>query len=410
MKNKILNTLLMSLFLLACISFVACNDDPDKFKPTSGTPEVYYVRLNNPNVADSLITHAYLNNTITLIGSNLKSVHKLLFNDQSAVLNTSFITDNALIVTIPNVIPSSVTNKMYMITNDNDTVAYDFAVDVPAPAITSMDCEYVAEGDTAVISGNYFIDDPNIPLSVIFPGNIKATKIVSVNINQIKVIVPSGTNEGTMSVTSLYGTGTSVLHFRDTRNIFLNFDDLTAASGWRSGKLSNVDGISGNYVHFAGSMPAKASELWDEDSFSFNYWPKAQEKESVPLYLGDLKTAVLKFECKVDQPWSSAALQIIFTTYDQSGINSYLGNASVPRALWIPWTASVAYKTNGWTTVTIPLSKFTKTPTGETCANALTRDMLRGLTMFVYSGGVDDIGTKCDIDMCIDNIRIVPGE
>lgn len=410
-KNKILNTLMMVFVLFTSISFTACDDDPDKFEATSGTPEVYYVRLNDPTVSDSLITHAFMKNTIALVGKNMKSVHKLLFNDQTAVLNTSFITDNTLIVTIPNVIPIDVTNKIYMITNNNDTIAYNFGVDVPAPVVSSMGCEYIVDGDTATINGNYFIDDPNIPLVVTFPGNIKATNIVSFDINQIKVIVPAGTDEGTVSVTSLYGTGTSSFHFRDTRNIFLNFDDLTASGGWRSGKLSDINGISGNYVHFLGSMPGESSGTWDEDSFSFNYWPKAQGKADIPLYTGDLSTAVLKFECNVSKPWSSAALQIIFTTYSaQSGTNGYISDGVTPRALWLPWTASKAYQTDGWVTVSIPLSKFTYTHDGQTCANSLTRDMLRGLTMFVYNGGVDDIGTDCTIDMSIDNIRIVPGE
>lgn len=63
----------------------------------------------------------------------------MYFNDQKAILNTSFMTKkNTLLVDVPGTIPSTVTNKIYMITNGNDTVNYDFKVLVPGPVISSM--------------------------------------------------------------------------------------------------------------------------------------------------------------------------------------------------------------------------------------------------------------------------------
>jgi hypothetical protein len=97
---------------------------------------------------------------------------------------------------------------------------------------------------------------------------------------------------------------------------------------------------------------------------------------------------------------------MIFTPYATANTNSYIADGAVPRGLWIPWKESATYKTEGWTTVTIPLTDFKYKADGGSCANPLTADMLRGLTFFVFSGGV--AGTDCNPQICIDNIRIVP--
>ena len=93
----------------------ACEDEPDKYEIADGLPSVSYVRMTDPAVADSLITGAYMSNTICLVGENLRSVYELYFNDQKAVLNTSLITDNTLIVDVPSAIPEVVTNKIYLV-------------------------------------------------------------------------------------------------------------------------------------------------------------------------------------------------------------------------------------------------------------------------------------------------------
>ena len=98
-RSKNLHIALVALTSLATMSFTGCKDQPDEYKSTSGKPEVQYIRL--PQSADSIITKSYLQKTICLVGKNLRSIHKILFNDQQAVLNTSFITDNTLLVDIP---------------------------------------------------------------------------------------------------------------------------------------------------------------------------------------------------------------------------------------------------------------------------------------------------------------------
>jgi hypothetical protein len=122
--------------------------------------------------SDSLIEGAYMANTICLVGDNLRSIYELYFNDQKAILNTSLMTDHTLIVDVPKTIPTDVTNKIYMINMAMDTVTYDFKVLVPAPVVSSMSNEYAKPGTVATIYGDYLLDDPNVPLEIIFPGNV----------------------------------------------------------------------------------------------------------------------------------------------------------------------------------------------------------------------------------------------
>lgn len=61
------------------VSMVSCDDEPDKFELTDGTPSVHYVRMTS--APDSLVTEAYVDNLICLVGDNLTSIREMYFND-----------------------------------------------------------------------------------------------------------------------------------------------------------------------------------------------------------------------------------------------------------------------------------------------------------------------------------------
>lgn len=414
MKNIVKPTINMVLLLIAffaVITLPSCEDYPDEYVVTTGSPQVSYVRLPDVEKSDSLLTHAFMGTMITIIGENLTSIKELWFNDQRAVLNTSLITSTAFIVTVPSNIPSTVTNLMYFVTSSGDTVTYDFGVDVPGPIVSSMKCEQVAEGEIATIYGDFFLDDPNIPLEVIFPGNIKATNIVSIEKTVISVEVPAGAQRGQMNIKSLYGSGRSGFWFRDNRGLILDWDNTNADGGWRSGSLSstNPDGIDGNYVRFTGSLSATAGEDWTEDAFSFNLWGSANGRPEGDLFSIELDKAVIKFEINVVQAWSSCAMQLIFTPWSLSDTNGYIADGTTPRALWIPWKSTGSYTTDGWETITIPLSDFKYSHDGGLLEMADAGNY-GGLTFFIFHGGEQANGTACTPEICIDNIRVVPAE
>ena len=405
-RFTIVQSLLRGLAL--CLVCIGCKEYPDAYKMTGGTPEVLYVRIPDAAAADSLLDGAFLGNTICIVGNNLRSVYELYFNDQKAILNTSLMTDHTLIVALPREIPEVVTDRMYLMTKKGDKVAYPFKSKVPSPVVSSISCEYAPDGSEAVLYGDYFIDDPNVPLKISMAGNIPVTEIRDVQKTEVRFVIPDGAQKGFINVQTMYGTGRSHFQFRDDRGMILDWDKLDAAGGWRSGNTAEEGGISGKYVVFKGNLE---DNDWNEDGFSFNLWGERNGRPQGDFFdasPGNLDQLIFKFEVNIVLPWSANAMQIIFTPWETKDTNGYIGGVSEQsRALWIPWATAGSYKTNGWTTVAIPMTEFKYNHSGE-IIDRLGAGNYGGLTMFVWSGGVQ--GTPCATEMWIDNIRVVPME
>lgn len=404
-------TLLLMALVTAGTVFQSCEDEPDKFEIAGGKPEVLYVRLPDIEKADSLLIGAYMDNAICLVGNNLRSITELFFNDQKAILNTSFITDHTLIVNVPKTIPEKVDDKIFMVTSAKDTVEYDFKVLVPSPVVSSISCEYAQDGQLATIYGDYLLDDEKVPLKITMAGNLPVTDIVEITKNAVTFRIPEGSDKGYITVTSIYGSTRSAFQFRDDRILF--DCETPPGNGWRTGNVQGSDpaGIDGNYLIFKGDLDGESGQTWNEDAFSFNYW--APTAASPDLFDSeDFENMLLKFEINVTEAWKACALQVIFTSANdvslENGNNGYITDDSLPRALWRPWEETGTYITNGWRTISIPLSDFKYTATGASSTGKLAAGRFSGLTFFVYSGGIN--GESCSPVICIDNIRVVPAE
>ena len=117
-----------------------------------------------------------------------------------------------------------------------------------------MSCEYAHAGSVVTLTGAYFADDPNVPLTVTFPGNVPA-EIRSIEQETLQVVVPEGAEEGAITVSSIYGGGLSSFHYLDTRGMMFDFDGLTGLGnhGWHNVPIENDGtGISGNYIRLGG--------------------------------------------------------------------------------------------------------------------------------------------------------------
>lgn len=430
-NKKYMNWIFAAAVAVIGFSMTACEDEPDKYEVAGGLPTVKYVRLPDPLVADSLVTGAYMANTVCLVGDNLRSICEIYFNDQKAVLNTSYITDHTLLVDVPKNIPAMVTDKIYMVTQSKDTVKYDFKVLVPTPVVNSMSCEYAKPGNEVTIYGDYLIDDPSSPLTITMAGNVEITKITSITKTAVRFILPDNAPAGYINVKSIYGVGRSKFQYMDKRNILFDWDGsrggMAIGHSWRNGVVqsANPEGIDGSYLYFGGvAMGGGAGATWAEDQFSFGYWPdpannypalSSLQQFSELLEKPGITNLQLKFEVYVPKsnPWKSSALQAIFTsdanvTY-ATGNNAYFSNTTLPRGLWIPWKDSSSYDTNDqWVTVSMKLSDFDKTFDGKKCDNSLDKSYFTGLSFFVWNGGVE--GVDCNPIICIDNIRVVPVE
>ena len=250
--------LLLASVAVAGLSLTACKDQPDKYEVAGGKPTVNYVRCLSSEVKNSndaadmhytngeLVVEASPQSTLAIIGENLRSVYELYFNDRKAVLNNSYITDNTLIVDVPKDVPIQVTDKIYLVTESKDTVAYDFHVIIPSPVITAMSCEYAKPGDRVTISGNYMVNDAGVPLEVFFRDANDQDIPVTINsiasdYTSVVVTVPDQAAEGPVTMTSIYGTTLSAFHYQDSRGMLFDFDNGRTQQGWHARTITTGD-------------------------------------------------------------------------------------------------------------------------------------------------------------------------
>ena len=449
--HQICSLLLTALIAATSFSLQSCKDQPDEYESTGGQPTINYIRPAKASAGDSLLVQAYPQAYICLVGSNLTSIQQIYFNDKKAVLNTSFITENTLIVQVPSAIPDVVSDKIYLITTSHDTLSYDFHLVIPAPVVSQMSCEYAAPGSIATIYGSYFIDDPNVPLEVIFPDGQKA-EIKSVNDSRsaMTIVVPDCTTEGQITVKSVYGSSKSTFHYLDSRGILFDFDTPNAVSGvvlgnhgWHPQVIeSNETSLKGFYLRLGDpSVTLDADGSWNDGNFSFEYWPgNWQNPED---YQGDgirLTSLVdftdylnmsFKFEMCVPKanPWAAGAMQIIVGGVDKISMgtneeplavdidgvtlagcnNKYFNNDELPRGIYRPWEATGSFDTGDeWITVTVPISEFKYGFSGSAATGSLNARDFTSFAIFVVSGGI--AGTECNPVIKIDNIRAVPNK
>lgn len=436
--NHKLSSLILTIIAVALsFSLQSCKDQPDEFKLSDGTPTIYYIRPASYSASDSLLVEAAPQTSICLVGSNLKSIQQMFFNDKKAVLNTSYITDNTLFVQIPSDIPDEVSDKIYMITQAHDTLTYDFHVVIPAPVVTAMKNEWVKVGEDAVITGQYFIDDPNQPLTVTFTGisnsisvKVPAENFKSITRSQLVFTVPEGAEEGQIEVASVYGKGLSKFYFRDSRNLITNFDGATdvVPQGWNiAATYSDVNGVDGQYVQLG---PKETEGGWVEE-LKLPFWCGNWNGDPMSITSGpgiplrnfldfsDWQNMSFKMELYIPKsnPWSAGAMQILFVNYKQCANDSWQNNTYIhtkadggldlPRALYRPWEATGSFDTGDeWITVTIPLTDFVYNDDGTKVSSTMSIESFDSFIIWPINGGV--AGTTCTPIFRYDNIRVVP--
>ena len=457
MNIKNINGALFAMALVAAgAGFTSCEDEPDKYEVAGGTPTIDYVRPVDAASKDSLLTAASLNNTICIVGRNLRSVTKINFNDQAAVLNTSYMTDNTIIVTVPKAIPNKVSDKIYFITSKQDTVAYDFKTIVPAPTINSMSNEWAAAGEEVTIKGDYFLDYDNSHLTIKVGENYTIPyEDLKISQNNIRFNIPEDMpKHEPIYITTINGTTKAGFRYMDNRGMLFDFDtpwkeggDVLGNNGWHNRTItSDATSLSGNYM-VLGETAMGSDGDWNDGNFSFEYWPGSwQDPETYSSRprmqdladFSDWQNMSLKFEMCIpkDNSWSAAPMQIYFGSVTQvsngaAGTKDIYGNVlaganntffhdqgKLARALYMPWqnTEDKLYNTDGkWVTVTIPLSDFVYDYDGNKGLSYSGVNDFSAFNIFVIKGSYNDAnvlptGVDCNPIIKIDNIRVVPNK
>ena len=430
MKRYIKNIMLLAA---AALGFASCEDYPDAFELADGVPTIDYIRYADRDV---LIEQAYMGEVVCFVGENLCSVRELFFNDQKAVLNTSFMTENTLVAAVPGNLPKETTNKVYMITKSKDTVSVDFKVMLPAPQIKAMSCEFQQPGTDVTIYGNYFVE----PMTLTFEdGNgATVTSFKSVSMTEITFTIPEDAKPGKVRVETESGLARSPFSYYDfCDGLITDFDGTTdvVPQGWNfSGEYKSEGGILGNYVELKSASAMSPDGAWNED-FKIDFWCGNWNGDPMGITSGagvplcniidfsNWQNMALKFELYIpsSNPWMAGAMQLIFASADKAANDSWQNNTFVHtsatdggldlcRGLYRPWEATGSFDTGDkWITVTVPFSEFTYNADGTSGAVPLAKpEDFASFVIWPWSGGV--IGTECTPVFRIDNLRAVPAK
>ncbi len=228
------------LFILAGLLILSSCKKNDVSTPTaSGPPTIERVRLTDPTTKDSSLTQTTLGSTIAIIGTNLATAQKVIFNGYSLGVNPSYATDNVLIITVHDSVPTIATNpnvkdELTVVTAGGQAT-YKFKILPPRPEVTRISNEFAKPGEPVTLYCRYFYFVDTVKI-----GTVNITSGITTNGTSLTFTIPAGADlTGDVQVRSK--SGISVVS-RNTK--FYNAQ--------RSGTLVNWDdkNAGGNPLNF----------------------------------------------------------------------------------------------------------------------------------------------------------------
>ncbi|WP_332910434.1 glycan-binding surface protein [Algoriphagus boritolerans] len=334
-------------------------------------------------------------------------------------VNTAYVTNNSVIVTVGDSVPTvatdpNVPNKLRLVTKSGESVI-DFQTLPPAPQILQVKNQYVKAGDDLTLFGRYFyfVD------TVYFPGeDVFVTSGFQTNSagTTLTVKVPEGLDfSESQSISVVTRSGGSATN-RNTqiyngKGMFADFDTNGALEwpwnwGWGiSGEMikpsqPGIEGLEGNFAGM--NQPFPASYGWNNDKvINLANWGGVQIFPTAPAEEYSPGAPAASFDIRFELA--------INTTENISGLNVQLwypdknGNE---LSFDVPLSEVIRATDGSWHTISVAMNRLTN---GNTRLNTYA-DLLAG-----DGGGVKQLRlliintTSSDIRAVvgIDNVRVV---
>ncbi len=366
-----------------------------------GAPLISRVREYADAPNDSTLTTIFPGKQINIVGYNLKNPTSIEFQGVPADLNDVIYTDTSAIVRVPNDLSGSddALVNMFTYTNEVGTGGYSIRILGP-PIITAVSYENPNEGDVVFLIGNNFVAVE----SITFAGAEITSFEESPDGKSVGFVVPALTESGPVVITTPAGTFTTLYNVNDVNTgVLVNFDNISPIGwgGWGatvSDDPNNFPGNKGKYARLQNDLLSP----WDWGAWNggrimildaVTWLPEANVTDP-------LNNWAVKFEINVPNDWNGT------TMFVSSEHNDF-------RAFLEPWKKpngdTFSFKTEGWQTVTIPLSQFFKGWGGATPP--------ANIAELIGSGGVSAIAiqtmnissqtTPKGLNAAIDNVRVV---
>lgn len=356
LKNKFLSSALL-LPLATAGLMVSCEDTCVNCNCESYS--VSYV--SSPDSIDSSLGELYSDQTIVIKGTGLSSTKEVFLIDSAGTpyyltLNPAFVSDKNIIITLDNEQSRFVdTENIVLVSGNGCKITHSISKPVAAPAIKMFYSEFVADLDTMRVFGSGFLDNSEggDTLKVWFQevdenGQLKEGKTYPISSYKIKnsneellFAVPAGLpNNLKLCAKNSHGFAVSNVMFRDTRNVWLDFDNYSCGEGTTGAfeigtyNWNPKEDISGNHsgiMERIGKLPKECSgkyqaltNMSDYKANSYLYltpmssFPDSARRNLLGQWEGveDIQKMVLKFEVYIPEelPWYSHAY-IVFSAY-----------------------------------------------------------------------------------------------
>ena len=383
MKNYILNkkyctAFTIVLMMFASLFFNAC-DNNDSGSDYSGPIAISKVFLEdvNSSVPDRQVPFARLGQLIRVEGTGFEGLKKVYINGFDTYFNVVYISNRSMLISVSEDTPTidadpAVRNTIRFVNAGNEVV-FPFEIRSAAPSITSISNTMPKAGEMITVYGTGLTEVKK----VVFPGNVAVTNGITSDEDGefFTVTMPAGvaTTGGSLLVESANGGAYSPAYFNFKKGVILDFDGSGTHGFWGSdvGMIKDVDLESAaigmgsiSQGKYAPHRPARiasfaagtnrCSETWTAGTGTDNW--RGQLTPYIPATT-PLNQVGFQFDIYVPEEWTNTGYLKICL------INNFNGGAWAGGLYnFVPWLDNegkiVPFKTAGWQTITVPLTKF----------------------------------------------------
>lgn len=397
---------MLSLFF---VGLTSCEEDDD----TGAAPVIERVRFTDPTTADSSFSKAPLGSTLAIVGKNLASSEYVYINDYAIRVNSAYATDQHLIVSVLDSVPTIATEpdvpNTLRVVSPFGEASYNFQTLPPAPVVEQVSNQYAKAGESLTLYGKYFyfVD------TVFLPGDIEVTEGISTNGSSLTLTLPANYEPtlGRIIVSSQSGNSSAnrASQLYTGHGIVSNFDDVFPW-GWGINAESNVtteaEGIEAIDNKFAlVNMTLPSGNGWSNDKvINMVDWGGAQIYPTSPEDAYDPSLPISDFDARMEVAVSSEAsidgvmLQMYYENENSTGLTTEVALSDFVRS-----------QDGRWYTLSIPLNKLAN---GNVKLNTYA-DLLTGnansehhFRIVINNPTADDV----PIILAIDNVRVVNAE
>jgi hypothetical protein len=377
---------------------------------TPGGTTTFSFRLTPAVPTITAISNVFANpgDSVFIYGANLVLVQKFSYGGTNIASFQSDYNGTSLGFVMPNPAPTS---GDVIVTTRSGTVVFKI---VATPTITGVSNENANTGDSVYVYGTYLKSIQTFT----FSGVTITSFVTSSDGSFVAFELPSLSQSGPASITTAFGTVTTVYDVNNMYNVKyvgsattgvlgnMEWGDAFGWQWWGGSRLSVVS--NGGWITDCPEMTGNTGMF-----ISIKDGPLATGASGSQIPIGDalwVPTAkltdpvgdwALKFEINIPTSWNGGSLRI------------HTGFTDSYTALYEPWkissTTTSAYSTNGWRTVTIPLSRFLSTDatlgegrgtpvtslssllgTGKTGCNVMIKNYATSATSTGFYGGFDN--------------------